>query len=167
MVRRMTVMREECAMSKEFDEYIADKPEAKLATKEEISLLKIKLGKSHRKESDWEVIKDIFQKRNFITYNSTKKINGIKLIENVVPSENGYLIVFTNIDDCIKHIHERLRWEALQGDVQISVLSSRDVWEIANKHGMDILIDYNGRGDSRCILYSHEEEMLKAVLFGA
>ena len=28
MVRRMTVMREECAMSKEFDEYIADKPEA-------------------------------------------------------------------------------------------------------------------------------------------
>ena len=64
MVRRMTVMREECAMSKEFDEYIADKPEAKLATKEEISLLKIKLGKSHRKESDWEVIKDIFYKRD-------------------------------------------------------------------------------------------------------
>lgn len=149
---------------KEFDEYIADKPEANLATKEEISLLKIKLGKSHRKESDWEVIKDIFQKRNLITYNSTKKIKGINVIENVVPSENGYLIVFTNIDDCIQYVHERLRWEALQSDVRIAVLSSMDVWEIANKHGMDILIDYDGTGNSRCILYSHEEEMLKAVL---
>lgn len=151
-------------MTKEFDEFIADQPEVNLATKEEISLLKIKLGKSHRKESDWEVIKDIFQKRNLITYIPDKKIKGIEIIENIVPCENGYLIVFTNADDCIQYISERLRWEALQGDVRIAVLFSRDVWEIANKHGKDILIDYDGIGDSRCILYSHKEEMLKAVL---
>lgn len=47
-------------MTKEFEEFIAEKPEFNIATKEEVSLIKIKLEKSHRKESDWEVIKDIF-----------------------------------------------------------------------------------------------------------
>ncbi|MDE7476844.1 MAG: hypothetical protein K2M91_02670 [Lachnospiraceae bacterium] len=47
-------------MSKDFDEYIANRPELNLVSKEEVSLLKIKLGKGHRKESDWEVIKEIF-----------------------------------------------------------------------------------------------------------
>ena len=50
-------------MSKDFEEYIADKTRLNLASKEEVSLIKIKLGKSHRKESDWEVIKGIFQKK--------------------------------------------------------------------------------------------------------
>ena len=39
-------------MAKEFEEYIADKPELNLVSKEEVALLKIKLGKSHRKESE-------------------------------------------------------------------------------------------------------------------
>lgn len=42
------------------EEYVADRPELNLISKEEVSLLKIKLGKSHRKESDWEVVKEIF-----------------------------------------------------------------------------------------------------------
>ena len=67
-------------MAKEFDEYIADKPELNLASKEEIALLKIKLGKSHRKESDWDVIKEIFWKRNMLTFTPTKRVRGVTSI---------------------------------------------------------------------------------------
>ena len=93
-------------MTKESEEFIADKPELNIATKEEVSLIKIKLGKSHRKESDWEVIKGIFQKRNFITFIPAKNMEGITSVRNI-PCVRGYLIVFSNIDDCTQYIRER------------------------------------------------------------
>ena len=52
-------------MSKAFDEYISDKPEINIISKEDLSLLKIKLGKSHRKESDWAAIKDMLNNSKY------------------------------------------------------------------------------------------------------
>lgn len=59
-------------MSKAFDEYISDKPEINIISKEELSILKIKLGKSHRKESDWSAIKDILISHDVMTVNILK-----------------------------------------------------------------------------------------------
>lgn len=150
-------------MSKEFDEFIADKPEVNIASKEEVSLIKIKLGKSHRKESDWEVIKDIFQRRDFITFIPNRKMMGIKKIENL-PCEYGYLIVFSNIDDCTRYIQGKQYGMASPRYVQIISISSMDVWEIAERNGRDVLIDVNRDISSKCIMYTHGEGRLKAVV---
>ena len=150
-------------MTKEFEKFIADKPELNIATKEEVSLLKIKLGKSHRKESDWEVIKDIFQKRDLITFIPSKKMKGIKLVEEL-PCEWGYLIAFSNIDDCTQYIDEKQYRLKSQSYVQIISVPFMDICEIADRNDVDVLIDVNGGINSRCFIYAHREERLKAVI---
>lgn len=150
-------------MTKEFEKFIADKPELNIATKEEVSLLKIKLGKSHRKESDWEVIKDIFYKRDLITFIPSKKMKGIKIVEEL-PCEWGYLIAFSNIDDCTQYIDEKQYRLKSQSYVQIISVPFMDICEIADRNDVDVLIDVNGGINSRCFIYAHREERLKAVI---
>lgn len=150
-------------MTKEFEKFIADKPELNIATKEEVSLLKIKLGKSHRKESDWEVIKDIFYKRDLITFIPSKKMKGIKLVEEL-PCEWGYLIAFSNIDDCTQYIDEKQYRLKSQSYVQIISVPFMDICEIADRNDVDVLIDVNGGINSRCFIYAHREERLRAVI---
>ena len=150
-------------MTKEFEKFIADKPELNIATKEEVSLLKIKLGKSHRKESDWEVIKDIFYKRDLITFIPSKKMKGIKLVEEL-PCEWGYLIAFSNIDDCTQYIDEKQYRLKSQSYVQIISVPFMDICEIADRNDVDVLIDVNGGINSRCFIYAHREERLNAVI---
>lgn len=150
-------------MTKEFEKFIADKPELNIATKEEVSLLKIKLGKSHRKESDWEVIKDIFYKRDLITFIPSKKMKGIKLVEEL-PCECGYLIAFSNIDDCTQYIDEKQYGLKNPDYVQIISVSFMDICDIADRNDVDVLIDANGGINSKCFIYNHREERLKAVI---
>lgn len=150
-------------MTKEFEKFIADKPELNIATKEEVSLIKIKLGKSHRKESDWEAIMDIFYKRNLITFIPSKKMKGIKLVEEL-PCEWGYLIAFSNIDDCTQYIDEKQYRLKSQSYVQIISVPFMDICEIADRNDVDVLIDVNGGINSRCFIYAHREERLKAVI---
>ena len=150
-------------MTKEFEKFIADKPELNIATKEEVSLIKIKLGKSHRKESDWEVIKDIFYKRDLITFIPSKKMKGIKIVEEL-PCEWGYLIAFSNIDDCTQYIDEKRYRLKSQSYVQIISVPFMDICEIADRNDVDVLIDVNGGINSRCFIYAHREERLKAVI---
>ena len=150
-------------MTKEFEKFIADKPELNIATKEEVSLLKIKLGKSHRKESDWEVIKDIFYKRDLITFIPSKKMKGIKIVEEL-PCEWGYLIAFSNIDDCTQYIDEKRYRLKSQSYVQIISVPFMDICEIADRNDVDVLIDVNGGINSKCFIYAHREERLKAVI---
>lgn len=150
-------------MTKEFEEFIADKPEFNIATKEEVSLIKIKLEKSHRKESDWEVIKDIFYKRNLITFIPSKKMKGIKTVEKL-PCEFGYLIAFSNIDDCTQYIGEKQYRLKSRSYVNIISVPFMDICEIADRNDVDVLIDANGGINSKCFIYAHKEERLKAVI---
>lgn len=150
-------------MTKEFEEFIADKPEFNIATKEEVSLIKIKLEKSHRKESDWEVIKDIFYKRNLITFIPSKKMKGIKTVEKL-PCEFGYLIAFSNIDDCTQYIDEKQYRLKSRSYVNIISVPFMDICEIADRNDVDVLIDANGGINSKCFIYAHKEERLKAVI---
>lgn len=150
-------------MTKEFEKFIADKPELNIATKEEVSLIKIKLGKSHRKESDWEVIKDIFQKRDLITFIPSKKMKGFKIVEEL-PCEWGYLIAFSNIDDCTQYIDEKQYRLKSRSYVQIISVPFMDICDIADRNDVDVLIDANGGINSKCFIYAHREERLRAVI---
>ena len=150
-------------MAKEFDEYIADKPELNLVSKEEVALLKIKLGKSHRKESDWDAIKEIFWKRNVLTFTPTKRVKGVTNIEKIL-CEYGFLVVFSNIDDCTRHIREMQHREILERYVQIGTIPFVNVLEIADQSNKDVLIDVGMERNSKCFMYAYKGKELRAVI---
>ena len=152
-------------MDKEFDKYIADKPGLNLISKEEVALLKIKLGKSHRKESDWDVIKEIFWKRNVLTFTPTKRVRGVTNIEKIL-CEDDYLVVFSNIDDCTRHIREVQHRGILDRYVQISTIPFVEVVEIADQYNKDVLIDIVEERNSKCFMYVYKGKELKAVILG-
>ena len=148
---------------KKFEKYVADKPEWNLISKEEASLLKMKLGKSHRKESDWGVIKEIFGRRNLLTFIPPKRAKGLTTIEKVL-CENGNLMVFTNMDDCTRHIQVLQFKGKFRGYVEIGYIPFDNVLDIADQHGMNVLIDMNDENNSRCLMYEPAEKRLKAVI---
>lgn len=148
---------------KEFEKYVTDKPEWNLISKEEVSLLKMKLGKSHRKESDWEVIKEILGRRNVITFIPPKRAKGLTTIEKVL-CENGNLIVFTNMNDCTRHIQVLQVEGKFRGYIEIGYISFEEVVDIADQHGMNVLIDVNDEVNCKFLMYESGEQRLKAVI---
>ena len=69
-----------------------------LLSDEEVATLKIKVGKSHRSEKDWDVIKKLITDKAVITMNSMdRKLYRKTSIENVF-TDKGFLIVFSNIN---------------------------------------------------------------------
>ena len=148
---------------KEFDKYVADKPELNLFSKEEVSLLKTKLGKSHRKESDWEVIKEILRRRNVLTFIPPKRTKGLTTVEKIL-CESGYLIVFTNMDDCSRYIQIQQFERKLRGYIEFGYISFEDVVDVADRYGMDVLIDVTAEINTKCLMYEPGEQRLKAVI---
>jgi len=148
---------------KEFEKYVADKPEWNLVSKEEVSLLKIKLGKSHRKEADWAVIKEILGKRNVLSFIPPEKAKGLTTVEKVL-CENGSLTVFTNMEDCTRHIQVLQLKGKFRGYVEIGYIPFEDVLDIADQHGMNVFIDVSDAINSRCFMYEPGERQLKAVI---
>lgn len=148
---------------KEFDEFGVDRSEWNLASREEVSLLKIKLGKSHRNESDWETIKEILTRRNMLTFIPPKKAEGLSRVETVL-CENGRLSVFTNMEDCTRHIRFLQLEGKFRGYVEIGAIPFEDVVDIADRHGMSVLIDVGEAVNSKCFMYEPAEQRLKAVI---
>lgn len=150
-------------MSKAFDEYISNKPEINIISKEDLSLLKIKLGKSHRKESDWAAIKDILISHDVITVNIPKPQRGIKSVNGVLCEDNS-LFVFTNIDDCEKHIQYLHSTTILDRIVNIGSLPFESVIEISNQTGMKVYIDLVLEKNQRIVIYSPLLKKLETAL---
>lgn len=150
-------------MSKAFDEYISDKPEINIISKEDLSLLKIKLGKSHRKDSDWAVIKDILNSHDVITVNIRKPQRGIKSVNGVLCEDNS-LFVFTNIDDCEKHIQSLHSTTSLDRFVNIGSLPFESVIEISNQTRMKVYIDLVDEKNQRIIIYSPQLKKLETAI---
>ena len=150
-------------MSKSFDEYIADKPELNIISKEESALLKIKLGKSHRKESDWTIIKNILTSHDVITVNIGNQTNGIKSVHGVLCEENK-LIVFTNMDDCKKHLRYLHSISLIDRYVNIESLPFESVIDISDQTDMPILIDVANEKNRRLIIYYPHLKKLEAAI---
>jgi len=151
-------------MSKTFDEYISDNPEINIISKENISLLKIKLGKSHRKESDWATIKGILISHDVITVNIQKPVAGIKSVHGILCEENK-LMIFTNIDDCEKHIRNLHATSSISRFVNIVSLPFESVLYVSEKTDMPVLIDMTDEKNQKFIIYyPHLKELKTAIL---
>ncbi len=96
-----------------------------------------------------------FEGRGFITELTT--------IEKVL-CEDGNLIVFTNMDDCTRHIDVLQFERKLRGYIEIGYIPFEDVLDIADQYGMNVLIDVNDEDNRKCIMYESGEHRLKAVI---
>ena len=151
-------------MSKEFDIYIADNPEFDLIPKDKVSLIKIKLGKSHRKESDWTVIKDILSAHNLIVCEPKAPDRYLKAVEHILV-EDGNLVVFTNLEDCEEHIKNLNQRDGKPGRLfQIGVMPFDQAVAVSDAYVMDLYIDLQEKVNTMCMAYIHGEGKIKAVM---
>ena len=137
-----------------------------LIPSEKLSLLKIKVGKNHRKESDWDVIKDILSSYRIITIEPATKVIGFRVIEHVLCRGNT-LFVFTNVEDCQEYIKSVAR-DAGGTGIYFSMgsIGLNDVIDIAHREHMDIYIDANGDKNRKFIRYSWSNETLAVSMLG-
>lgn len=151
-------------MSKEFDTYIADNPEFDLIPEDKVSLIKIKLGKSHRKESDWAVIKDILSTHNLIVCEPKDPDRHLKTVEHILV-EDGILVTFTNLEDCEEHIKNLNRRDRKSGRLfQLGVMPFDQAVAVSDAYGMDLYIDLQAKANTMCMAYIHGERKIKAVM---
>ena len=151
-------------MSKEFDTYIADTPEFDLIPKDKVSLIKIKLGKSHRKESDWTVIKDILSAHNLIVCEPKAPDRHLKVVEHILV-EDGNMVAFTNLEDCEEHIKNLNQRDGKPGRLfQIGVMPFDQAVAVSDAYGMDLYIDLQEKVNTMCMAYIHGEGKIKAVM---
>lgn len=78
--------------------------------------------------------------------------------------ENGNLIVFTNMDDCTRHIQVLQFKGKFRGYVEIGYIPFENVLDIADQHGMNVLIDVNDEVNCKCLMYESGEQRIKAVI---
>ena len=71
----------------------------------DVAQIKIKLGKSHRKESDWEYIKKLLSEHDVLLAAPKKDDYDIEEVEHM-SLRGDSLFVFTNLDDCVRFISE-------------------------------------------------------------
>ena len=151
-------------MSKEFDTYIADNPEFNLIPKDKVSLIKIKLGKGHRKESDWTVIKDILYEHNLIVCEPKARDRHLKAVEHILV-EDGKLVAFTNLGDCEEHIKNLNQRDRKIGRLfQLGVMPFDQAVDVSDAYGMDLYIDLQEKINTMCMAYIHGEGKIKAVM---
>lgn len=152
-------------MNQEFETFIAhDAEEHNLISKEEVALIKIKLGKSHRKESDWVVIKDILSSHNVIVAEPVKPDRRVPVKKHIL-CEDGVLIVFTNVEDCNEHIRHLNRQDGVPDRLfQLGSMPFEEAVVIAEEYGMDLYIDLQEKANTMCMCYVAGEEKIKAVM---
>lgn len=81
-------------------------PDGRIAlSKDEISKLRIKIGKSHRTEKDWTAIKALMEDRVVFTANPVdEKMSKEYCVEGVL-KDDGALIVFTSVEACTDYLN--------------------------------------------------------------
>ena len=123
-----------------------------LISEQDLSTIKIKLGKSKRSEKDWSVIKELIMAHDLIVPESIDEDEYVRNIGGVMSVE-GLMIAFSNPDDLSrlmdefsKELQRTLRWK-------IKFLSFADLGNIADQAGVMLCIDMFLDGKNRFISY--------------
>ena len=150
-------------MKKDFQTIIEQNPNANLIPPEELDIIRIKLGKSKRKESDWTIIKDILYRHDLIVMEPEKKDRYYPVYDHIM-SEDGILVAFTSVDECIKHV----RWlneedGTPEREFLIGSMPFEQAVQTADEHGRDLIIDPAMDGRTKCMLYLPDSHEIKAV----
>lgn len=151
-------------MSKEFEKYLAENPRYNLISKDKLALLKIKLGKSHRKESDWDIIKDIFSRHCLLVAEPMEPDARVEVREHLLV-ENGVLLAFTNEDDLSGYIGY-LNWRDGTPDrvFGLGELPFDDAIDISERFGMDLYIDSAFERNKKFFYYSPKDQRIKVSI---
>ena len=116
-------------------------PDGRIAlSKEEISNLRIKIGKSHRTEKDWAVIKELFEDRVVFTANPADVKMAKKCCVEGVLKDEGALVVFTSVAACTDYL-DRFGTHRFGRQMTIGNIPFSSVIEIAIDYKEMVYID--------------------------
>ena len=128
--------------------------EPNLISEQDLSVLKIKLGKSKRSEKDWSVIKSLLSSHDVIVPEVIDEDKVVRNVEGAMCVE-GYMIAFTNPDDCSRQMRSfseqymrTLRW-------QLKCIPFNSIANLADKAGVTLCVDMITDGKNRFITYSN------------
>ena len=153
-------------MEESFRKYMEENPGIALISKEDVDKIKIKMGKSRRKESDWMVIKEILYHHDLITA-APQNNTGLVSDTSGVLCEEGVLIAFTNFDDCERHLKRLYKRDTRIGSMfQITSLSLEDIIMVADAEKKDLYIDIQDKPNTMFMAYLHETREIKALMLG-
>jgi len=128
--------------------------DANMISDKDLSIIKIKLGKSKRNEKDWSVIKEMLLTHDLIVPESLDENEVIGNVGGAMRIDQ-MLIAFTNPDDCSRQMKAfsedmgmTLRW-------QMKFMLFTDLGNIADNAGLMLCIDMITDGRNRFITYSN------------
>jgi hypothetical protein len=148
----------------QFKEYLNQNPQINLIDDKGLAALRIKLGKNHRKESDWDIIKGILDAHNLIVMEPECDIQNINVIEHIL-CDDGYLMVFTNMSDAKKYIEELNERHCASGRIfQIGVMPFEEIIKTADYYRKNIMIDYRMEKNRKLLIYYWRDHSLKASI---
>ncbi len=144
--------------------YLQNQEEYGLISERDVTTIKIKLGKSHRKEADWTVIKEILSSHNIIALEPAYPDKRLPVKDHIL-CENGHMVVFTNINDCKKYIRNlNTIHNAPERGFLIGTMLFEDAISISEKNKMELYIDYQVYANEKFMLYVPGEGIIKAVM---
>ena len=126
-------------------------PDGRVAlSKEEIDVLKIKIGKKKRSEKDWTFIKELLADRVVFTANPIDKdMKACHCVEGVLKGD-GALVVFTSVDTCTDYLDE-IGMRKYGRYMEIGNIPFRSLMEIAVDYGERVYIDPNDPTDQKIL----------------
>ena len=145
----------------EIKTYFENHPEFNIIPEDKVSVIKIKLGKSHRTEADWTLIKGILNAYNLIICAPTEPDIRLETVENILAEENK-LIAFTNIDFCQQYIQKLNESHNKNRIFALGAAPFDDLVDLAEDHEMDIIID-PADNQRLFMTYVHGEHRIMAV----
>ena len=137
--------------------------EVPLLSAEELSLLKIKLGKSKRSAKDWSQIKEVLVGKDMLTYR-TFTPNSRITCENGIAVEDGFLSVFTNKEALDKHLIELNEDGWIGNQVNIVSVAIEDVIKTADELHMNVWFDIAHETNRGYYMYDSRKQELKVMI---
>lgn len=137
--------------------------ESFLLTAEELSLLKLKLGKSKRGTKDWAQIKIVLTGKDMLTYIPTNPNSWI-YSENGIAVEYGFLSVFTNREALEKHLQELVDDGRIGTMVSIAPAAIEQVIKTADEKRINVWFDITEETNRGYYMYDANERELKVVI---
>lgn len=131
-----------------------------LIPEDKLGVLRVKVNKSHRKEADWDVIKDILNAYRIVTVEPMARIPGVRIIDHVL-CKNGALLAFTNASDCQEYVKAIAKPFGDKGIYfTMGSIGFEDVVDIANREEMDIFLDPKDERNHKFIRYRWQDKKL-------
>lgn len=164
LTRKRLDKRKEDIVEESIVKKINEDPEFDLIPQKDISLLKAKLQKGHRKESDWDVIKKILTSHELIVAEPEKTDNFVGAVNHVLTCDK-HLLAFTNAKDCYNFLRYLCNTTLTNRNFEIGTMPFYDLIEMAEKKRMLLYIDIQMKINSMYIAYDYETRKLATFKF--